>query len=161
MEKVFSVHVDENTLDQYEGFLSKFNNWKLYKRDIKLNTLLNEGKSIEFTIDMSSHMLGANYIELLPDLDENEESSLDTSLKKACGVINDVKFIIKDNKIVSLDIGIKFLTTQYGKLTMELLNDGISLILKQIIQPKYVKFYLTNPTRSDICDDKLNNILKK
>lgn len=160
MEKVFSVQIDENTLDQYEVFLSKFNNWKLYKRDIKLNTLLNEGKSIEFTIDVNSHTLGANYIELI-ELDENEELFHDTSLKRTCGAIKDVKFILKDNRIVSLDINIKFLTTRYGKIAIELLNDGLLLVLKQMIQPKYVKFYLTHPTISDIRDLKIDDILKK
>lgn len=168
MEKYFDVkNLDNNTLEQYESFLSKFKVWPQYKREIKLSTLLNEGKKIEFTVNIESHTFGTHYIEII---DSNEESTqrIETSLNKACGVVKDVKFILNGNNVELLSINIKFLDTQYGKICKKLLEEEFLLILKQKILPEIgitkksiMKFYITYPDKSDIRDEKITNILKE
>ena len=66
--KSFNIELDNNTLEQYEKLLSNFSNWKEYKREIKLNSIL-EDKKIEFTLDISAHTLGVMYVNVLTDDD--------------------------------------------------------------------------------------------
>ena len=158
MEKSFIIsNLNNNTLDQYEKFLSKFKSWPKYKREIKLSTLLNEGKKIEFTIEIDSKN-NPNIIEII---DSNTEMSLDISLSKSCGVIENIKFILNGNKVELLEMNIRFLNTEYGKICKKLLQDDFLLILKQKILPDFTKFYITYPDKSEIRDDKITNILKK
>ena len=48
MEKLFEIELLNNKIDDYEDILSRFSNWKKYKREINLNQLLEDGKKIEF-----------------------------------------------------------------------------------------------------------------
>ena len=52
IDKEFEITLDNNTLDQYDVLLSRFNDWIKYKRDIKLNSLLESNKRIEFTVEL-------------------------------------------------------------------------------------------------------------
>ena len=161
MKKNFEVkNLDDNTLEHYESFLSKFKVWPQYKREIKLSTLLNEGKRIEFTVNIESHQFGTHYVEII-DSHEEDNQRIETSLNKACGVIEDVKFILNGNNVESLSMDIKFLETYYGKICKELLDKGLTLILKQKEYPGFIKFYITYPDISEIRDEKIINILKK
>lgn len=157
MGRTFKVELDDNTLEDYESFLSKFGNWKQYKRDIKLNTLLNEGKSIEFTVDIDSHIYGAFFIELD---DGSDLIKIDTSLQKACSALTNAKFILKDNKVLSLELTIKVLTTHFGKILQGLLDSGVEFIIKQIIISGHCKFYLSPIDKETLRDMKINDILK-
>jgi hypothetical protein len=44
-------------LNHYDRLLTKFPQWKQYKREIKLNVLLNEGKRIGFDVTEISFSL--------------------------------------------------------------------------------------------------------
>ena len=138
--KSFNIELDNNTLDQYEKLLSSFSNWKEYKREIKLNSIL-EDKKIEFTLDISGHAHGVMYVNVLID----GEDDFDV-LKKASSAIKHIKFILKGNNVLELEITIKTMNTEWGKIIGNLIESGIDLELKQNIVDNQVKsFYFTYP----------------
>ena len=138
--KSFNIELDNNTLEQYEKLLSNFSNWKEYKREIKLNSIL-EDKKIEFTLDISGHANGVMYVNVLVDDEDDFEV-----LKKASSAIKHMKFILKGNNVLELEVTIRTLNTEWGKIIRSLIDSGIYLELKQNIVDKKVKsFYFTHP----------------
>ncbi len=138
--KSFNIELDNNTLEQYEKLLSNFSNWKEYKREIKLNSIL-EDKKIEFTLDISGHAHGVMYVNVLVD----DDYDIDV-LKKASSVIKFMKFILKGNNVLELEITIKTMTTEWGKIIRDLIDSGVELKLKQNIVDNQVKsFYFIYP----------------
>ena len=138
--KSFNIELDNNTLEQYEKLLSSFSNWKEYKREIKLNSIL-EDKKIEFTLDISGHAHGVMYVNVLVDGEDDFEV-----LKKASSAIKHMKFILKGNNVLELEITIKTMNTEWGKIIGNLIESGIDLELKQrIVDNKVKSFYFTYP----------------
>ena len=138
--KSFNIELDNNTLEQYEKLLSNFSNWKEYKREIKLNSIL-EDKKIEFTLDISGHAHGVMYVNVLID----DEDDFDV-LKKTSSAIKHMKFILKGNNVLELEITIKTMTTEWGKIIRNLIESGVDLELKQqIVNNKVKSFYFTHP----------------
>jgi hypothetical protein len=138
--KSFNIELANNTLEQYEKLLSNFNNWSQYKREIKLNSLL-EDKKIEFTLDISGHAHGVMYVNVVVD----DEDNFDV-LKKASSAIKFMKFILKGNNVLELEIKIKTMTTEWGNIIAELIESEVELELKQHIVDNQVKsFYFTYP----------------
>jgi hypothetical protein len=138
--KSFNIELDNNTLEQYEKLLSNFNNWSEYKREIKLNSIL-EDKKIEFTLDISGHAHGVMYVNVLVD----DDYDIDV-LKKASSAIKFMKFILKGNNVLELEITIKTMTTEWGKIIRELIESGLELELRQNIVDNQVKsFYFIYP----------------
>jgi len=138
--KSFNIELDNNTLEQYEKLLSNFSNWKEYKREIKLNSIL-EDKKIEFTLDISGHAHGVMYVNVLVD----DEDDFDV-LKKTSSSIKHMKFILKGNNVLELEITIKTMTTEWGKIIGNLIESGVDLELKQrIVDNKVKSFYFTHP----------------
>jgi len=138
--KSFNIELDSNTLDQYERLLSNFNNWSQYKREIKLNSVL-EDKKIEFTLDISGHAHGVMYVNVL----DEDWYEIDV-LKRASSAIKFMKFILKGNNVLELEVTIKTMTTEWGKIIRDLIESGIELELKQNIVDNQVKsFYFIYP----------------
>lgn len=138
--KSFNIELDNNTLEQYEGLLSNFSNWSEYKREIKLNSIL-EDKKIEFTLDISGHAHGVMYVNVL----DEDWYEIDI-LKKASSAIKFMKFILKGNNVLELEITIKTMTTEWGKIIRELIESGFELELRQNIVDNQVKsFYFIYP----------------
>ena len=138
--KSFNIELDNNTLEQYEELLSNFSNWSEYKREIKLNSLL-EDKKIEFTLDISGHAHGVMYVNVL----DEDWYDIDV-LKKASSSIKFMKFILKGNNVLELEIIIKTMTTEWGKVIRDLIESGVELELKQNIVDNQVRsFYFTHP----------------
>jgi hypothetical protein len=138
--KSFNIELDNNTLEQYEKLLSSFSNWKEYKREIKLNSIL-EDKKIEFTLDISGHAHGVMYVNVVVD----DEDDFDL-LKKASSAIKFMKFILKGNNVLELEVTIKTMTTEWGKIIRDLIESGVELELKQhIVDNKVKSFYFTYP----------------
>ena len=138
--KSFNIELDNNTLEQYEKLLSNFSNWKEYKREIKLNSIL-EDKKIEFTLDISGHAHGVMYVNVLVD----DEDDFDV-LKKTSSSIKHMKFILKGNNVLELEVTIKTMSTEWGKIIGNLIESGIDLELKQqIVNNKVKSFYFTHP----------------
>lgn len=140
VSKSFNIELDNNTLEQYEKLLSNFSNWSQYKREIKLNSIL-EDKKIEFTLNISGHAHGVMYVNVL--VDDNDDFEV---LKKASAAINFMKFILKGNKVLELEISIRTLDTEWGNIIKDLINSGVELELKQnIVDNKVKSFYFIYP----------------
>jgi hypothetical protein len=138
--KSFNIELDNNTLEQYEKLLSNFNNWSQYKREIKLNSVL-EDKKIEFTLDISGHAHGVMYVNVVVD----DAYDYDV-LKKASSSIKFMKFILKGNNVLELEVTIKTMTTEWGKIIRDLIESEVELELKQNIVDNQVKsFYFIYP----------------
>jgi hypothetical protein len=138
--KSFNIKLDNNTLEQYETLLSNFSNWKEYKREIKLNSIL-EDKKIEFTLDISGHANGVMYVNVLVDDTDDFEV-----LKKASSAIKHIKFILKGNNVLELEITIRTLNTEWGNIIESLIESEIELELRQnIVDNKVKSFYFTLP----------------
>ena len=138
--KSFNIELDSNTLEQYEKLLSNFNNWSQYKREIKLNSVL-EDKKIEFTLDISGHAHGVMYVNVL----DEDWYEIDV-LKRSSSAIKFMKFILKGNNVLELEVTIKTMTTEWGKIIRDLIESGIELELKQNIVDNQVKsFYFIYP----------------
>jgi len=138
--KSFNIELDNNTLEQYEKLLSNFDNWSEYKREIKLNSIL-EDKKIEFTLDISGHAHGVMYVNVVVD----DAYDYDV-LKKASSAIKFMKFILKGNNVLELEITIKTMTTEWGKIIRDLIDSEVKLELKQQIVDNQVKsFYFIYP----------------
>ena len=138
--KSFNIELDNNTLEQYEKLLSSFSNWKEYKREIKLNSIL-EDKKIEFTLDISGQDNGVMYVNVLVDGEDDFEV-----LKKASSAIKHMKFILKGNNVLELEVTIRTLNTEWGKIIRDLIDSGVELELKQhIVDNKVKSFYFTHP----------------
>ena len=138
--KSFNIELDNNTLEQYEKLLSNFDNWSEYKREIKLNSIL-EDKKIEFTLDISGHAHGVMYVNVVVD----DAYDYDV-LKKVSSAIKFMKFILKGNNVLELEVTIKTMTTEWGKIIRDLIESGLELELKQNIVDDQVKsFYFIYP----------------
>lgn len=136
----FNIELDNNTLDQYEKLLSNFNNWSQYKREIKLNSIL-EDKKIEFTLDISGHAHGVMYVNVLVE----GEDDFDV-LKRASSSIKFMKFILKGSNVLELEVTIKTMTTEWGKIIRDLIESEVELELKQnIIDDQVRSFYFIYP----------------
>lgn len=142
IDKEFEITLDNNTLDQYDVLLSRFNDWIKYKRDIKLNSLLESGKRIEFTVELEYSSI---YISAVADDDETKINNL----HNACAIVKYMRFIINENKVESLNIEISTLSTYYGKIIYELINSGIEIKLNQYINNgNIIGFYINDRTKN-------------
>jgi hypothetical protein len=67
-------------------------------------------------------------------------------LKKSSSAIKFMKFILKGNNVLELEITIKTMTTEWGKIIRNLIESGVELELRQNIVDNQVKsFYFTYP----------------
>ncbi len=142
MEKIFEIELLNNKIEDYEYILSNFSNWKKYKREINLNQLLEDGKKIEFEVEISNSQ-GVLYVSVSDKIDTSI-----TALVNACSVIKKMTFIILNNEVIKLTIELKLLTTKWGKIITNLLESGVSLKLLQHknIEGKIDNFYFIDPT---------------
>ena len=138
--KSFNIKLDNNKLEQYDKILSNFKNWPQYKREIKLDSVL-EDKKIEFTLDITGHAHGVMYVNVVVDSEDDF-----VVLKKASSSIKFMKFILKGNNVLELEITIKTMTPEWGKILTELIESGVEMELKQrIINDSVKSFYFTHP----------------
>ena len=142
MKKTFEIELLNNKIEDYEDILSRFSNWKKYKREINLNQLLEEGKKIEFEVEISNYQ-GVLYVSVVDKIDTSIKS-----LVNVCSVIKKMTFIILNNEVLKLTIEINLLTTKWGKIITNLLESGIDLKLHQYknIKGKIDSFYFIDPT---------------
>lgn len=137
--KEFSVELDNNKINDYDNLLSRFSNWKKYKREINLNQLLESGKKIEFEVDIPNYQ-NVFYINISTD-------SMKTS--GACATINKMTFIILENNIISLKVSAIILKTTFGNILANLLEDDIDLNLcQETLEGKITSFYFDIPNKA-------------
>ncbi len=135
MRHTFNINIEGKKIDNYEKYLSKFSNWKEHKREINLNLLLQSNKKIEFEVEMNNSQL-VNYVSF-------QDTDFDlTVLQKACGVIKKLKFVICENFLLSLEITLDILETQWGKLLKSLIESDVIPELNQFQQnDQIINFY--------------------
>ena len=121
MKNEFNVELNSNQISDYENLLSRFSNWKKYKREINLNQLLESDKKIEFEVDIPNSQ-SVFYVNISTDI-------MNTS--GACAVINKLTFIILENNVIDLKVSITVLTTTFGNILRNLLDSNIDLKLYQ------------------------------
>jgi hypothetical protein len=122
MSKSFEVKVElPGKIEDYEKLLSKYNNWKKYKREINLNQILEDGKKIEFEIEfLNNHSV--LYISLY-----NKNDNIDSLLRNTCAAITKMKFTIINNKVLNLIVYYSKLNTGSGKTLKNNINSDIDL----------------------------------
>ncbi len=148
MEKTFEIELLNNRIEDYEDILSKFSNWKEYKREINLNQLLEEGKKIEFQVEIENNQ-GVLYVSVFDKIDTSiARARLSPRLVNVCSVIHKMTFVILNNKVLKLNVEIKLLTTKWGKIIKSLLESDIDLKLHQHknIEGKIDNFYFIDPS---------------
>ena len=121
--------------------MSRFSNWKKYKREINLSQLLDSGKKIEFEVDIPNSQ-SVFYVNILTDI-------MNTS--GACAVINKLTFIILENNVIDLKVSITVLMTTFGNILRNLLDSNIDLKLYQnthIKRGQVIDFYFELPKQA-------------
>jgi hypothetical protein len=127
----YKFYLDSIKLSQFEDKLQKWPNWLQFKREIKLNSLL-EGKRIQFDIEDINEWgkLGSN-------------RSLDPMLSDVVFSVKKISMIIKDDFIEELEIEWRPLQTELGRTIIRLLDSGIELeISMSFIDDQFSHFYI-------------------
>ncbi len=142
MKTTFDIELLNNRIEDYEDVLSRFSNWKEYKREINLSQLLEEGKKIEFQVEIPNNQ-SVLYVSVFDKIDTKI-----TSLVNVCSVIQKMTFVILNNEVLKLNVEIKLLTTKWGKIITNLLESDIDLKLHQHknIEGKIDNFYFIDPS---------------
>lgn len=140
MKKTFEIELHDSKIEDYEDILSRFSNWKKHKREINLNILLEEGKKIQFDVEISNNQ-SVFYVSVSNDFQYT------TSLVNVCSVINKFVFIILNNQVINLRVDITFLDTKWGKEVKNLIESGLDLKLFQHlnIEGQVDNFYFELP----------------
>jgi hypothetical protein len=127
----YEVLLNNNTLDQFEDLMSKYKEWTSFKRDIRLTSILESGKRIQFDIES---------ISLVAQLGNSGNI---ISLQLGALRIKSMSFILKEDKIDKLTLRCKVLSTPMGKVVKELMENSMHIDLKpHIIDNKVVYFYV-------------------
>ncbi len=144
MTKEFSFELDNNKITDYEHLLSRFSNWKKYKREINLNQLLEKGKKIQFDIEIKNNPM-VFYISV-----SDQEYTYTTSLTNACSSLKKLTFIILENEILKLEAELILLNTRWGKVIKNLVESGLELKLNQHIniEGQIDNFYFELPKQA-------------
>jgi hypothetical protein len=166
------VDIDNNTFEQYDYILSKFNitnnsEWLGYKREILISNILDDNSlslfdlsfiinvGLDISVTFQKHNLSHFYIEADPP------DRLDTSLLMVSSVIESLNIGIIDNEVKYIKAKIRHLTTHWGKILTEMKKSGVKFKLAQVIMgDKVHKFYLTESSKSDERNIKINQILE-
>ena len=117
------------SIDQYEEMLSKYGEWISSKREIKLASLLNPDKKIQFDIDSISLFAYIN------------EGDYVQNLKDAAVHIKGMTFILKEGIVEKLVLKCRQIETPMGKAVSSLMEENIDIQMKQIILHYQVKFF--------------------
>jgi hypothetical protein len=143
MIRTFEIELGDIEISSYEDILSRFSNWKKYKREINLNQLLEDGKKIQFDVEIENNQC-VFYVSVSDDF------KYTTSLVNVCSVITKFNFIILNNKVIKLEVELKVLTTQWGKTIKNILESDIDLKLYQNkdIEGQIDNFYFKLPKQA-------------
>jgi hypothetical protein len=142
MIRTFEIELGDIEISSYEDILSRFSNWKKYKREINLNQLLEDGKKIQFDVEIENNQC-VFYVSVSDDFKY-------TTLVNVCSVITKFNFIILNNKVIKLEVELKVLTTQWGKTIKNILESDIDLKLYQNkdIEGQIDNFYFKLPKQA-------------
>ena len=127
----YKFYLDGIKLSQFEDKLQKWPNWIQFKREIKLNSLL-EGKKIQFDIEDINEWgkIGSN-------------RSTDPMLSDIVFAVKRISMIIKDDFVEEIEIEWRPLQTESGRTIIGLLDSGIELeISMSFIDDQFSHFYI-------------------
>lgn len=143
MDRTFEIKLNDSKIGDYEEILSRFGNWKKYKREINLNQLLEEDKKIQFDVEIPNSQ-SVFYVSVSNDFQYT------TALTNVCSVINKFTFIILNNKVIDLRIDITFLDTKWGKEIQSIIESGVELQLNhhKNIKGQIDNFYFELPKQA-------------
>lgn len=143
MIRNFEVEIVDSRIEDYEDILSRFTNWKKYKREINLNLLLEEGKKIQFDVEIPNKQT-VFYVSVSDDF------RYTTALVNVCSVINKFTFIILNSQIINLRIEVTFLDTKWGEVVKNIIESGLDLKLYQNIniEGQVDNFYFNIPKQA-------------
>lgn len=137
-----NVLLSDNRIEDYDKLLSRFSNWKSYKREINLNILLESNKKIEFKVDIENQSFGGMYISI----DEDIETPY-ILLQNVCAVIKCLTFIIKESVVIDLIIEYKALNNEKGRMLLNILKDLDIDILQKRLDNEIIGFYFNLPKK--------------
>jgi hypothetical protein len=127
----YEVLLKNNTLDQFEDMMSRYKEWTSFKRDIRLTSILESGKRIQFDIES---------ISMFAQLGNSGNM---ISLQQSALSIKAMSFILKENKIDKLTLRCRVLSTPMGKVVKELMENSMGMdLIPNIIDNKVVYFYV-------------------
>lgn len=127
----FEVSLKDNTLDQYENMMSRYREWKNFKRDIRLTSLLEAGKRIQFDIEDISMFVPIGCEDII------------VSLQLSTLEIKAMSFILKDDKVEKLTLKCRNLETPMGKVVRDLMDACFPIeLLQNIVDGKIKYFYV-------------------
>jgi hypothetical protein len=116
-------------IDYYDTILKKYPQWIEFRRDIKLELLLNNNnKKIQYDIeDMNPPIYGVGH--------SSGTSSINLNELHPTFIIRSMSFIISSNKVEKVVISLSPLTTYYGKIFSNLIKElGIDYFKDKIHQ---------------------------
>ena len=114
----FDVNLENNTINQFESMLSKYEEWISKKREIKLLQLLEiENKRIQFDIESISM-----YIPIGGD-------NAFVSLQLTAIVANSLSMILNGDRIEKMTLGCTILNTEMGKIIKNIISGSFDLTL--------------------------------
>jgi hypothetical protein len=126
---------DDESLDYYEGLLNRYNQWKVFKREVRLTGLLNSGKKVQFDIEDANLLIST-------DMDAIQY------IRKAVFRADNITFILRDEEIVSMSLSGEILPSSIGACIKGILDEGIPLKIKKYNDKRgRITFYI------DIEDD--------
>lgn len=111
------ISLNGQTLSQFEKVLSRYNEWTSFKREIRLNALLDD-KRIQFDIDdISEYGFLGDY-------------EVDISLSRTCILLKSMSFILSGEKIDKLEIKWRVLNTKNGEMLRNIMDSNIEIDIK-------------------------------
>jgi hypothetical protein len=127
------ISLNGQTLSQFERILSRYSEWISFKREIRLNTLLDD-KRIQFDIDDISEygFLG--------------DDEVDINLTKTCLLLKSMSFILSGDKIDKLEIKWRVLNTKNGEILKNIIESDIKIDIKmRFKEDVFFYFYIDVP----------------
>jgi hypothetical protein len=127
------ISLNGQTLSQFERVLSRYSEWISFKREIILNTLLDD-KRIQFDIDDISEygFLG--------------DDEVDINLTKTCIFLKSMSFILSGDKIDKLEIKWRVLNTKNGEILRNIIESDIKIDIKmRFKEDVFFYFYIDVP----------------
>lgn len=125
MEKQFEIKIDDitNKFSSYFPILERLPEFTQFRREVTLNTILLEGKKIQFDVKdivgINSSIFGTT-----------GEPGTIISVPNLSFKIKEMVFIIKDEFVEKLSVTIETLESQEGRILEGLLENGFHLSLR-------------------------------
>ena len=125
--------LEDVPLLQFEKCLSKFKEWISFKRDIRLNSLLDD-KRVQFNIE-----------------DISVFGMLDDSSSSFALAVKSMSFIIKNECVQDLEIVWRPLTTSLGRTLIGLIEAGFYIDIKmKFLNDEFIYFYADVDTPKNV-----------